>query len=105
MSSVCRCTFLNLGSRTIRVKIITDSKKTTKQAVSTESSQLLLTILMTAQTAITGALIRICRPMAMSIWIWVTSLVVLTIRLGTEKPFISCLPKEETLSKISSLTA
>ena len=104
MSSVCRWTFLNRGSRITSVNTITDSKNTTKQAVRTESSQLLLTILMTAHTAITGALIKTCRPMAISIWIWVTSLVVLTVRLGTEKPFISCFPKEETLANISSLT-
>ena len=40
---------------------------------------------MTAQTAMIGAFMSICRPMATIIWIWVISLVVLVMRLGTEK--------------------
>ena len=47
---------------------------------------------MTAQTAMMGALMIICRPMAMIIWIWVMSLVVRVMRLGTEKSCISWLP-------------
>ena len=40
---------------------------TTKPAVTADSSQLLPRILITAQTAMIGALMSICRPMAMII--------------------------------------
>ena len=69
---------------------------TTKPAVTTESSQLLPRILMTAQTAMIGAFMSICRPMATIIWIWVISLVVRVMRLGTEKACISSLPASIT---------
>ena len=47
------------------------SKAMTNPAVMAESVQLLLTILITAHTAMIGDLIIICRPIATSIWIWV----------------------------------
>ena len=43
-----------------------------------------------------GAFMSICRPMATIIWICVMSLVVLVIRLGTEKDCISSLPASMT---------
>ena len=69
---------------------------TTKPAVTAESSQLLPRILITAQTAMIGALMSICRPMATIIWICVMSLVVRVMRLGTEKSCISSLPTSIT---------
>ena len=51
---------------------------------------------MTAQTAMIGAFMSICRPMATIIWIWVISLVVRVMRLGTENACISSLPASIT---------
>lgn len=65
-------------------------------SVITDSVQLLLTILMTAHTAMTGALIMVCMPMATNIWICVISFVVRLIRLGTENSSISFWPKSAT---------
>ena len=67
---------------------------TTKPPVT--AVQLLPRILMMAQTAMIGAFMSICRPMATTIWIWVMSLVVLVMRLGTEKDCISSLPASMT---------
>ena len=75
---------------------IRTSSATTKPAVITDSVQLLLTILMTAHTAMTGALIMVCMPMATNIWICVISFVVRLMRLGTENSSISFWPKSAT---------
>ena len=79
-------------------------RTTTNAAVTADSSQLLPKILMTAQTAMIGALMSICRPMAMIIWIWVMSLVVRVMRLGMEKSCISSLPASITWWKSFSRT-
>ena len=68
----------------------------TKAAVTADSSQLLPRILMMAHTAMMGDLMTICRPMATIIWIWVMSLVVRVMRLGTENACISSLPTSIT---------
>ena len=59
MSSISRCTRLTRGSTMTTMRIIITSRAATKPAVMTDRVQLLLTILMTAHTAITGALMRI----------------------------------------------
>ena len=59
---------------------------------------------MMAHTAMMGDLIRICRPMAVSICTWVMSLVVRLMRLGTEKAIISCWPKSAILRNTASRT-
>ena len=69
---------------------------TTKPPVTAESVQLFPRILMMAQTAMIGVFMSICRPIATIIWIWVISLVVLVMRLGTEKDCISSLPASMT---------
>ena len=69
---------------------------TTNAAVTAESCQLLPRILMTAQTAMIGDLMSICRPRARIIWIWVISLVVRVIRLGMESDCISSVPRSMT---------
>ena len=75
-----------------------------KPAVMTESSQLLSIILMTAHTAMMGAFMMSCRPMAITICTWVMSLVVRLMRLGTEKLIISCWLKSAILLKTASRT-
>ena len=76
--------------------------RTTAPAVTTDSCQLVPTIFATAQTAMMGALIITCRPMAITIWIWVMSLVVRVIRLAAENFLTSPLPKAATLSNTFS---
>ncbi len=85
------------GTTRIMTTSITSSSATTKAAVITDSSQLLSIILSTAHTAIIGALMMSCRPIAMTICTCVMSLVVRFIKLGTEKLIISCWPKSAIL--------
>ena len=91
------CTRRNRGTTTPMMTAIITSRAATNPAVIAERVQLLPTILMMAHTAMTGDLIRICRPMAVSICTWVMSLVVRLMRLGTEKVIISCWPKSAIL--------
>ena len=89
MLSVNFCTRRTRGTITAMTIAIMASSATTKPAVITDSVQLLLMIFMTAQIAMIGDLIIICRPIATSIWICVMSFVVRLIRLGTENCCIS----------------
>ena len=73
---------------------------TTPAAVTKDNSPLLPTIFNKAQTAIIGALIINCNPIARSISICVTSFVVLVIKLLVENFFISVSPKLSTFSNI-----
>ena len=77
---------------------------TTNAAVTAESSQLLPSIFITAQTAMIGDFIIICKPIDIIICICVMSFVVLVIRLGMEKSCISSLPISITWLKSFSLT-
>ena len=63
----------------------------------------MLRIFVTAQIAVIGALIKSCKPIAISISTCVTSLVVLVIKLLVEKPLTSSVSMFSTLSKISFL--
>ena len=74
----------------------------TATAVAVVHSQALPEILMTAHTARMGALTTACMPMAITPWIWVTSLVTRLIRLGAENRPTSASEKAREWSKISS---
>ena len=64
MLSVSFCTMRKRGMQVaMTIKIVTQMTAT-KTAVTADSSQLLPRILMTPQTAMMGALIIICSPMA-----------------------------------------
>ena len=75
---------------------ITTSKITTATDVTTLHSQLLLRILVIAQTAVTGALINNCNPKPTNISTCVISFVVLVIKLFVEKPFTSLIDISST---------
>ena len=64
MLSVSFCTMRKRGMQVAMTRNTVRQIATTKPAVTTESSQLLPRILITPHTAIMGALIIICRPMA-----------------------------------------
>ena len=94
--SVVFCTSRNRGRQLAMMASTVPHRTTTNAAVTADSSQLLPRILITAQTAMIGALIIICNPIATIIWICVMSFVVRVMRLGTEKPCISSLPQAIT---------
>ena len=96
ISSVFFCTLRNRGRQLDMMSSTSATSATTKPAVTAESVQLLPRILITAHTAMIGAFMSICRPIATIIWIWVMSLVVRVMRLGTEKVCISSLPASIT---------
>ena len=100
--SVSFCTRRKRGATMPMISAIIASSASTKPAVMAESVQLLFTILMMAQTAMIGALMRICRPMDVSVCTCVMSFVVRLMRLGTEKAIISCWPKSAILLKTAS---
>ena len=103
--SVNFCTILNLGS-TIIVKIpITTSKITTATAVTILHSQLLLSILVIAQIAVTGALINNCKPNPTNISTCVISFVVLVIKLLVENSFTSLIDISSTFLKSLPLSS
>ena len=81
---------------------MTDRITTTAIAVAIDHSQFLSRILVIAHTAIMGARIITCNPMATVICICDMSLVERVIRLDVEKLFISSSEKDCTLSNSSS---
>ena len=86
---------MDMGSEEMQVAITARTNThitTTNAAVTAESSQLLPSIFITAQTAMIGDFIIICKPIDIIICICVMSFVVLVIRLGMEKSCISSLP-------------
>ena len=90
-------TILNLGITIDINTTITDSKITTPTAVKELHCQLLFKIFVIAQIAVIGAFILNCNPIAITIWIWVISFVVLVIKLLVENCFTSLIPKFPTL--------
>ena len=64
MLSVSFCTMRNRGMQVAITITIVAQMTSTKPAVTADSSQLLPRIFITPQTAMMGALIIICRPMA-----------------------------------------
>jgi len=79
------------------------SKIATQIPVNILNSKLLFNIFDIAHTAIIGALINICNPIPISISTWVTSLVVLVIKLSIPNFFISPWENLLTFLKIASL--
>ena len=97
MLSVNSWTFLNLGNTTIISMPIVNSNTNTAIPVSKLHSQFLFNIFVTAHTAVMGAFINNCNPIDMNIWICVTSLVVLVIKLLVLNDFTSSIDISSTL--------
>ena len=101
--SINFCTISNLGNTIIKSIPIVINKINTHTPVKILHSRDLLTILVIAHTAIIGALINICNPIAINISNWVISFVVLVIKLLTLNFFISAVLKFNTFLNTFSL--
>ena len=84
-------------AKSTTTKIIT-TKMPTADATTTDHSQLLPRIFTTAQTAMMGAFMSICKPSTTTNCTCVTSLDERVIRLAVEKRLISAMEKLCTLS-------
>ena len=102
--SIIFWTFLNLGSTNATRRETQDIRTKTAIPVSALHCQFLFKILITAQTAVIGDLIKSCNPIDISIWTFVMSFVVLVIKLLVENFLISCIPKFSTFSNNFFLT-
>ena len=101
--SISSCTTLNLGITMAIIIPIVINSTSTAMAVTILHSILLPNILVIAHTAVTGALIISCIPIAISISIWVISFVVLVIRLLVENFLMSSALKFSTFLNTFSL--
>ena len=101
--SVSFCIILNFGKATSTSISIIIRSIPTAPAVMTLHSKPLPYIFIIAHTAIMGAFISICIPIAISIWTWVISFVVLVIKLLVEKFLISSILNDSTFPKMSFL--
>src|SRR5699024_8361604 len=94
---------LNFGRTTIIKNVNVNNNIRTPPPTTALHCQLLFNIFDTAHIAVIGDFIISCKPMATSISTWVTSLVVLVIKLLVENFFTSPSLKFSTFSNMSFL--
>ena len=96
-------TFWKFGYTSFNNTNIVKTNISTAPPVSALQVKFLSNIFITAQTAVIGDFIINCNPIAINISTWVTSFVVLVIKLLTENLFISSILKSSILVNKSSL--
>src|SRR5574344_1478955 len=101
--SISHCMRFMNGKLSFTRRMITMTRTIRAMAVTAVHSKAPAFILLSAQTAMMGALTLICNPLAVNSCMWYTSLVDLVMRLAAENELMSCFEKDCTLSNSSFL--